>query len=84
VVALERPGIDALATVVWAQDGRCGLAFDDPIESKRVISLARSGPEPMQPGSFRCYGGTGADADRLSAEQWASAKASASRRWACA
>ena len=31
--------IDAMAVVIWAGNGRCGLAFDDPADGREIMRL---------------------------------------------
>jgi hypothetical protein len=78
-VALTRDGLDAFGTVVWSDEERCGIHFDEPIDTEQVIWLARSAPEAMEARGFRCYQRAGTAGDRLSAEDWAQAKALAER-----
>jgi hypothetical protein len=40
IVVLSWRNLEILATVVWAQDGRCGLQFDEPIPLEYIL-LAR-------------------------------------------
>lgn len=80
VVALKRPGLDVLGTVVWAREGCCGLHFDEPLPTDDVISLARSAPEARAADPMRFYQRPGTEGDRLSPEEWAWAKAYANRQ----
>ena len=36
---LKCGGIDALCTVVWAVDGRCGVQFEEPVSPAELITL---------------------------------------------
>lgn len=38
-VVVKCGGIDALAIVVWAGNGRCGLAFEDPADGEVILRL---------------------------------------------
>lgn len=80
MVALKRHGLDAFGTIVWAREGCCGLHFDEPLATDEVISLARSAPEAKAADPMRFYQRPGTDGDRLSPEEWAWAKAYASRQ----
>ena len=79
MVALKRPDLDAFGTVVWTENGRCGLHFDERLDLEQVISLARAAPERPEAEPMRFYQRPGTAGERLSAEEWAAAKAYAER-----
>lgn len=38
-VILRCGALDTFGTVVWAVDGRCGVAFDEPISTQELIAI---------------------------------------------
>ena len=47
-VVVKCGGIDALAIVVWAGSGRCGLAFDSIADGEEIMRLRDAGQEAVR------------------------------------
>lgn len=45
-VMLQAGPLDLFCRVVWSRDGRCGLAFEEPIPQAVVVALANHVPDP--------------------------------------
>jgi hypothetical protein len=68
-VIVERGALNAFATIVWSKDGRCGLAFDEPLSDGDLWSaLGSVRPAPASdPRQFRRPGLK--EAARLTADE---------------
>jgi hypothetical protein len=73
-VLFKRHGIEEMATVVWAEDGRCGLEFFDPIPHEEVVRQSRSLPERAEAKPAPYYWRESRE-EGLSVEEWHNAKA---------
>jgi hypothetical protein len=73
-VLFKRDGIEEMATIVWTEDGRCGLEFFDPISHDEVVRQSRSLPERLETSPTPYYWRAGRD-EGLSADEWHMAKA---------
>lgn len=74
-VLLKRGSIEALATVVWSENGRCGLEFFDPLSSDEVVREARTPPEPVSSPPAPYYWRSALPEEGISAEEWEAARA---------
>lgn len=45
-VVVEAGPLELLCRVVWAEPGRCGLEFEQPIPQALVVALAQQVPDP--------------------------------------
>ena len=73
-VLFKRDGIEEMATIVWSENGRCGLEFFDPISHDEVVRQSRALPERPEPKPAPYYWREGRE-ERLSVEEWHEAKA---------
>lgn len=80
LVALKRPGLDLIGTIVWNDGDLCGVEFDEPLDLDDVIKLARSAPERLQAGPVTHYQLPGVEEKRLSPDDWARSRDYAARK----
>jgi hypothetical protein len=45
---LDAAGLELFCSVVWSDDGRCGLRFDEPLSPGQVLALHRITPEEVR------------------------------------
>jgi hypothetical protein len=73
-VLFMRDSIEEMASVVWSEDGRCGLEFFDPISYDEVVRQSRSLPERQEARPTPYYWRAEMKEERLSVEEWRTAK----------
>ena len=73
-VLFKRDGIEEMATVVWSENGRCGLEFFDALSHDEVVRQSRALPERPEPKPAPYYWREGRD-ERLTVEEWHNTKA---------
>ena len=56
---LKAEGLELFCTVVWSDEERCGLAFDEPLTAQQVMELHRITPEAVRSAELKaaaeCY-----------------------------
>lgn len=77
---LRRGDIEALGTVVWQEQGRCGFQFYDALPHDAVVAEARKPPEPPRRPDPTYWSPSGM-ADVVSVDEWQKAKARAEREY---
>lgn len=73
-VLFKREAIEEMATVVWSENGRCGIEFFDPISHEEVVRQSRSLPDRREEKPAPYYWREGRD-ERLTVEEWHNTKA---------
>jgi hypothetical protein len=73
-VLFMRDSIEEMATVIWSENGRCGLEFFDPICHDEVVRQSRSLPERQEARPVPYYWRAELKEERLSVEEWRTAK----------
>jgi hypothetical protein len=73
-VLFMRDSIEEMATVVWSENGRCGLEFFDEISHDEVVRQSRSLPERQEARPAPYYWRAEIKEERLSVEEWRTAK----------
>jgi hypothetical protein len=72
-VLFKRGPIEEMATIVWLENGRCGLEFFDPVSHDEVVRQSRSLPERQEERPTPYYWRAQRE-EGLSVEEWNTAK----------